>query len=455
VSAPIFISYSSTDQKVAESICLALESRGQKCWISCRDIGPGENFQESIVKAIRSARVMLLVFTSNANNSNEIKKELVLAGRHHVTVVPVRVEDVVPNDALAYEFATRQWIDLFKDWEREIERLASQIRSILASAVPGRDASVQAAARPIAQTPITPKSPLRSIAVIAALVIVALGIGGAYWYTRPVAPPAASAPPAAAQSASDENAWLDAAKSGTVQALRQYLDRFSDGIHTADARQRIQAADDNAFANASAIGTAVALIQYVEQFPSGAHIAQARTNIADLNRKASDENAWLDALNAGTIVSFNDYLKSFSSGAHATQAQRRIADLGKAPALQPAKPVAGGSFDGLWVTTISCPAAAGALGVSFQFDSQVKNGIFHGSRGVEGKPGWLTLDGKILSDGAVDIYAKGIVNSSAFAAGNVPTGTDYGYHVAGRLAGTSGTGNRVEGRPCTLTFVKK
>ena len=50
---------------------------------------------------------MILVFTSNANNSNEIKKEVVLAGRPHVTVVPFRVEDVAPNNALAYEFATQ------------------------------------------------------------------------------------------------------------------------------------------------------------------------------------------------------------------------------------------------------------------------------------------------------------------------------------------------------------
>jgi hypothetical protein len=59
------------------------------------------------------------------------KKEVVLAGRHHITVVPVRVEDVAPNDALAYRFATRQWIDLFTDWEREIERLVSQIGGLL------------------------------------------------------------------------------------------------------------------------------------------------------------------------------------------------------------------------------------------------------------------------------------------------------------------------------------
>src|ERR1700689_4848044 len=136
VSSPIFISYSSIDQKVAETICDALQARGYSCWIACRNIGAGDNFQEAIVKAIRSARVMLLVFTSNANNSDEIKKEIVLAGRHHVTVVPVRVEDVVPNDAFPYEFATRQWIDLFRNWEQEIELLASRLEHALANAKP-------------------------------------------------------------------------------------------------------------------------------------------------------------------------------------------------------------------------------------------------------------------------------------------------------------------------------
>src|SRR5271170_8034589 len=148
LSAPIFISYSSKDQDIAETICKALESRGQNCWISCRDVRAGDNFQEAIVRALRAARVMLLVFTSNANNSDEIKKELVLAGRHRVTVLPVRVEDVAPNDAFAYEFATRQWIDLFKDWEREIDRLGKQIDTIIAAPKAGGDERVAAKPTP-------------------------------------------------------------------------------------------------------------------------------------------------------------------------------------------------------------------------------------------------------------------------------------------------------------------
>ena len=134
---------------------------------------------------------MLLVFTSNANNSSEIKKELVLASRHHVTVIPVRVEDVIPNDAFAYEFATRQWVDLFKDWEGEIERLAAQLKSVLGEASPIRDSGLAAAKKSSPQLPLptgVKNSPLRVLALLSALAVAAaVGIGGVYVYTRAIA----------------------------------------------------------------------------------------------------------------------------------------------------------------------------------------------------------------------------------------------------------------------------
>jgi len=131
MTAQVFLSYSSKDQKAARTVCTALEDRGLKCWIASRDVGPGENFQETIVRAIRAAKVMVLVFTNHANNSDEIKKEFVLASQNRLTIIPVRMEDIVPNEAFAYEFATRQWIDLFADWEGEIDRLGLWVTGIV------------------------------------------------------------------------------------------------------------------------------------------------------------------------------------------------------------------------------------------------------------------------------------------------------------------------------------
>ena len=131
MSASVFISYASQDAKVANTLCKALEGRGFKCWIASRDIAPGENFQVAIVRAIRAAKIMLLVFTGNSNNSEEMAKELALASQSKLIVVPLRIDDVKPNDAFSYEFATRQWIDFFIDWETAIEQLAQRIAAAL------------------------------------------------------------------------------------------------------------------------------------------------------------------------------------------------------------------------------------------------------------------------------------------------------------------------------------
>jgi formylglycine-generating enzyme required for sulfatase activity len=131
VDPAIFISHSSKDQKVSRTICTALENRGLACWISFRDVKPGQNHQEQIVKAIRAVKIMVLVFTAHANNSNEIKKELALASQNNLVVIPVRIEDVIPNEAFAYEFATRQWIDMFDNWENSIAHLVELIASTI------------------------------------------------------------------------------------------------------------------------------------------------------------------------------------------------------------------------------------------------------------------------------------------------------------------------------------
>jgi hypothetical protein len=136
MTANIFISFASVDRKIATTLCTALEARGFECWISSRNILAGENFQVSIVQAIRRAKILLLVFTANSNNSQEMTKELALASQQKLIVIPLRVEDVAPSDAFAYEFATRQWIDFFADWEAAMDQLSQRISSAVGMPAP-------------------------------------------------------------------------------------------------------------------------------------------------------------------------------------------------------------------------------------------------------------------------------------------------------------------------------
>jgi tetratricopeptide (TPR) repeat protein len=126
----VFVSYATADRKQALQVTKAIEQRGTKCWISCRDVEPGENYQEAIVRSIREAPAMVLVFSEAANNSDEIKKELSLASRYHIPLMALRIEDVEPSDAFAYELSTRQWIDAFEGWDKSIDALVQSLDGI-------------------------------------------------------------------------------------------------------------------------------------------------------------------------------------------------------------------------------------------------------------------------------------------------------------------------------------
>jgi hypothetical protein len=113
-------------------------------------------------------------------------------------------------------------------------------------------------------------------------------------------------------------------------------------------------------------------------------------------------------------------------------------------------------FDGKWLTTLSCEAARGALGYSYRFVSEVKNGKFRGLYGAEGKPSSLLIEGTVSMDGTGKLYATGHTGSKEYVPGrDTPRGTEYGYSIEAHFKGATGTGTRVEGRPCSLQFEKQ
>ena len=125
----IFVCFSSKDETLARSVVEFLELNGFACWISVRDVPPGQNYQEAIVVALESAKGIVFLFSEASGSSGEIKKELSLAGALNLPVFPLRLAPVMPTGALRYELATRQWIDLFPDHERSMRRLVETVRS--------------------------------------------------------------------------------------------------------------------------------------------------------------------------------------------------------------------------------------------------------------------------------------------------------------------------------------
>jgi TIR domain len=130
----IFVCYSSKDEARARELLDFLEARGFRAWISSRNVQPGHNYQESIVAAIRSARIVVFILSEFSNKTGEVKKELSLASSFDVPVIPVRLSATTPNAALLYELATRQWIDAFPDFEQAMEKVAAAVEGTLRGA---------------------------------------------------------------------------------------------------------------------------------------------------------------------------------------------------------------------------------------------------------------------------------------------------------------------------------
>ncbi len=128
----VFISHSANDKAKADAVCAALESRNIKCWVAPRNIRPGADWGKSIVDAISQSRVMILILSSSANDSPQVKREVERAVNKEIVVVPIRVEDVQPSGALEYFLSTQHWIDASTPpFEKHLELMSESIRILL------------------------------------------------------------------------------------------------------------------------------------------------------------------------------------------------------------------------------------------------------------------------------------------------------------------------------------
>src|SRR5208283_4493639 len=133
----VFISHSAKNKATADAVCAMLESSGIRCWIAPRDVTPGMEWGECIIDAIEQSRIMVLVFTADANASPQIRREVERAVNRGVTVLPLRVEDVTPGRALEYFIGNLHWLDaMTPPLETHLRSLAGTIQMLLSRMEP-------------------------------------------------------------------------------------------------------------------------------------------------------------------------------------------------------------------------------------------------------------------------------------------------------------------------------
>jgi len=243
-----------------------------------RDILPGVSWAESIIDAINGARVMVLVFSGNANGSPQIEREIERAVHKGLPVVPVRIEDTTPSAALEYFISAPHWLDAFPPpFEQHLGKLAEAVKRLLDSAL----------AHPVAPEPQkAPKSAERE----------RIGEMPAGAFASPQTPPAAS-PFAVAPPTPNPVNWTVAAAVAALLALgggAALIFSGKDGATPPSDRPSAAHQEQQAFDDAMVADTVVALDAFLAKYPTSPLVKAARLEREKITRR-NDEAVRLDA----------------------------------------------------------------------------------------------------------------------------------------------------------------
>jgi TolB-like protein len=169
----VFISYASHDATVAQKICSALEAAGFPCWMAPRDVRPGAQYADAIVRTINDAQAVVLVLSASAVASSHVGREVERAASKHKQIIAFRIDDAALNPALEYFLGESQWIDVPRlGMPAALAKLAEAVGS-------GSATSAH-------ENPVTPRGggTSKQVAIVAAIVVcvgAAAALGMHFW----------------------------------------------------------------------------------------------------------------------------------------------------------------------------------------------------------------------------------------------------------------------------------
>jgi len=153
----VFISYATRDKSTADAICATLEARKIRCWIAPRDILPGMNYAVALMNAITASRILVLVFSSQADRSPHTLREVERAVNRSLTVIPFRIENIEPSPGMGYYIGSSHWLDAFPPpLEPHLARLADTVELLL-NRQPGVGSAEVRQAPPVIQKTAIPE----------------------------------------------------------------------------------------------------------------------------------------------------------------------------------------------------------------------------------------------------------------------------------------------------------
>jgi hypothetical protein len=107
VSRRVFVSYARADRRLAHELVKQLKGAGHIVWVDESGVDAGEVWAEEIVEAIRTSQLFVLLATTTSVNSKDVQKEVDVAGKYGIPIVPAVVPPVRIPAQIEYHISGR------------------------------------------------------------------------------------------------------------------------------------------------------------------------------------------------------------------------------------------------------------------------------------------------------------------------------------------------------------
>ena len=119
----VFMSYSRRDKDAMWRTVIFLRKQGINVWVDNEKLIPGTPvWEEEIEKAIKAARVIVVVMSPDSKASEWVRREISLADQEHKHILPILVRGD-EDSSITLRLVTRQYIDMRQNEEAGLNSL--------------------------------------------------------------------------------------------------------------------------------------------------------------------------------------------------------------------------------------------------------------------------------------------------------------------------------------------
>lgn len=174
MTVDVFLSHSSLDAVAARQLRAALQEAGLTTWMAPDDVTSARPWAEQIGDAIERARLLVVLISQAANDSDHVAREVAMAVRRKLPLLPVRLENLQTVGSLDYLLQLVQHFDAYSGgMERHAHAVAARALALVHAGP-----TLRAAGAPILARKGLSRATRRTVTVLVSEVSATTNAGG-------------------------------------------------------------------------------------------------------------------------------------------------------------------------------------------------------------------------------------------------------------------------------------